>query len=351
MSNPDVQETTPSFDDLWAAENGETSQTTGAAQEQTDPDAVAATAATQTQEAGSGGEGGDKTGSGEAAAAPDSTAATTTTAETDWIASLPDDVQERIREERKAAEDRYKALHGKVAPMQRQVNELQRRLAQPAPAPAAASTSAAQDDSYFDSDEWKRYEADFPGDAKVIRAGIERQQKAVAALEAKVEARLQQLDRGVQAVTARDAEADLEAQINALTEKHPDWQEINASDQFWEWFDGYRAQQPGVLRDALYDEKKVNELFRDATWTAARISEYKAATGYTAPSAAAATTTATATTPAATTERTQPAQTAGARLRMAAAPDVRSTGAPRTSVPLDSLSPAEQFETLWNATN
>lgn len=283
---------------------------------------------------------------------PPDPAGTSVSTEDDWISALPEDAQARIKAEREArkqeldqAEVRYRALHGRLAPTQQALSDAQRRLAQVTATPAQAATPTPQPgqtaDSYFDSPAFKAYEADFPGDAKVMREAHLAQQQAhqqqLASLEGKLNALAQRLESTEQ-VTSRTA---IQSEAEKLAAKHPDWQEINESAEFWDYFDDYRARQPKSIRAMYYDEGQLKQMFSDAEFTSAMIDGYKQAKAGPA---------VVPTTPAATTpESTQPAQPSAqsARVAMSVAPTVRGGGTIPAAIPLDQMDPAQQFEHLW----
>lgn len=289
----------------------------------------------------------------------------------DWRAALPEDVRKRIDEEiakreqaAKEAEDRYKALHGRLAPVQQRLSEAERQLAalqqsrtpaitQPAARPAAPDATQTLD-SYFDSAEWKAYEHDFPADAKVLRSGLELQYRAQQQVIARLDEQINQLAQRLERTEVVVTDTSLSKAIEQLDARHPDWRDLNESDSFWEWFESWRAEQPKALRGLYYDDTKLGELFTDPDWVSDVLDRYKAqhATGRAPPTAQPA---APAAAPAAPTVTPQPesahpapAQTAvNPRLSMSVAPEVRGQGVVPAAIPLDQLTPEQQFEHLW----
>lgn len=274
----------------------------------------------------------------------------------DWLASLPEDVQTRIKADRaererqiEESENRFKALHGRVAPIQQRLSELERAHAsrttsQPTAAPPVQQPGQTLD-SYFDSTDWKEWSETFPGDAKVMRASLEAQdrvwQERFARLEGRyqnIEQRLEQTVHTVQSRTVDDEASKLEA-------AHSDWREINNSDEFWNWFEGWKLTQPKSQRGQYYDPEALQSLWNDSDFAIARISEYKTTV---APPAAP-----TPPAPAAQTppESTQPAQppARNPRLSMSVAPEVRGAAVP-PAVSTEGMSEAQLFDHLWNTT-
>lgn len=358
------------FDRLFALDDPDSDTGAQGSTQQTPP---AQAAGGETGQENTGGQAAPGTGEGQSGdksdAQPGATGTTTEAqAEADWLdaADLPDDVKDRIKADRavrdqaaKDAEDRFKALHGKVAPTQQQLAEARSRIAQleqrqvqqPAPAATTQPASQAQENAdYFASEGFKRYEQMFPDDAKVLREAIEARtgsmQQALQQMEARVGQIAQRLESTEQ-VTSRTAIA---AERDKLAEAHPDWSELNASDEFWGWFDQWRASQPKSLRGMYYDKDRLTDLWNDSEFAIGMIDIYKAQHQ---PAAAAATTTATTTQPDSTTQQ-QPAQAApaqNARVAMSVQPQVRGGAALPQASSMEGLSEAEQFEQLWKQTD
>lgn len=284
--------------------------------------------------------------------------------EADWIATLPKEAQERIaaerseyQKERQVLEDRYKALHGRLTPTQQALADAQRRLAQlpqqpqqPATIqqPAGTQTQEAAD-SFYDSPIWKKFATDYPGDAEVMRAAHDAQQAETRKHIATLESRVQQLDQRLEQthqVASRTVANDEESKLD---EAHSDWRELNNSDEYWEWFDGWRANQPKSMRDQFYDPAKLNVLMNDSDFLIARISEYKASRPAPVTQTAATTTQQTQTdstqTPDPATQATQ--QQSDVRVRMSVAPEVRGSSPIPQGTPTEGLTEAELFEHLY----
>lgn len=274
----------------------------------------------------------------------------------DWIAALPDEVQQRIKDEReqrekerRESEDRYNALHGRLAPVQRRLSELENQLryqAHPSEpqAPAAPAIQPGQTlDSYFDSTDWKEWADTYPGDAKVMRAGLEAQDRAwgtrYTQLEQQLQHVVQRLDATAQAVQTRTSTEE----VARLEEKHSDWRELNQSDDFWGWAESWRASQPKSLRSMYYDDAAWREMWNDADFAIARIDEYKAATQ--PPSPPAPPTPPSAPQPESTQPVAQPPR--NTRLSMSVAPEVRGSPVP-PAVSTEGMSNEQLFEHLWN---
>lgn len=285
-------------------------------------------------------------------------AATDTPSDDDWLASanLPEDVVTRIRADREArdnaireAQQRYDALHGRLAPTQQRLADTERRLAQmtrqpaePAPTPPVMQPGQSLD-SFFDSAEWKAYADDYPGDAKVMRSALEADRAMWQQHVQHLDARLNQLARRLESTEQVASRSVINEEISLLEKRHPDWMDINNSDEFWGWFDGWRASQPKSLRAMYYDDAKLGELFNDAEWTASLLDGYKAQ-HQAAPHAQVP-----AQAPAPQSNSTPPAQpqAPNGRLAMSVAPTVRGGAALPQAINTDGMSEAEAFDALW----
>lgn len=269
-----------------------------------------------------------------------------------WLSSLPEDVQARIREDREAREqalrderNRYEALHGRVAPLQRRLSELENQMRyQPQPAepqaPAAPAMQPGQSlDSYFDSDDWKEYDRMYPGDAKVLRAGLEAQERhwgqRYTQLEQQLQGLAQRLDTTTQAVQSRTVTDEM-AKLEAA---HPDWRDLDQSEDFWGWAESWRASQPKSTRGMYYDQDQWKAMWSDSEFAIARINEYKAATQPPAPPAP------TPPVPPQPESTQPPAQPAprDPRLSMSVAPQVRGSPVP-PAVSTEGWTEAQLFE-------
>jgi hypothetical protein len=147
------------------------------------------------------------------------------------LASLPESVRARIekaeqleRDLAKERSDRLAALN-RLQPTQRRLADLERQLAQvskPA-APAATAAPAAPD---IGSPKWDAWAKNFPEEAEAI---LERDAKRDATIS-ELEKRLAQLQQTVEpklgAVDSFVQEHTKSRELAALSEAHPDWQQI-----------------------------------------------------------------------------------------------------------------------------
>lgn len=279
----------------------------------------------------------------------------------DWRSQLPEDVRARIDAEIKAreeaaldAENRFKALQGRLGPTQRELSAAQARLAalernagmeQPASPPVIQPGQSL--DSYYDSEDWKDWEETYPGDAKVLRSALNAQQKALQEQIARIEGRYTQLEQRLEQTATAVTSRVVNDEISRLDEAHPEWRDYDKSDEFWAWADEWRASQPKSLRGVFYDEANWRQMWNDADFTIARISEYKAAKAPApAPSAAPVQPTAPEQQPASThTAATPPVR--DPRLAMGVAPEVRGSASVPPAIPTDGMNEDQLFDHLW----
>lgn len=190
------------------------------------------------------------------------------------LASLAPSVRRRIEEADELREKHlnltrdYAAVHGRLAPMQRRLAELERQptesgKAQPGPntatPPTEADTAATVN---MTLDQWKQYQAAYPEDARAVQAYVdatikERVENVTRAAQEQI-ARLQQQVEAFQPVIH---DVRQQAEIGQLSQVHPDWQDINQSPEFWqfisEWVEGlppHMREQFDIQRDLSRSE-------------------------------------------------------------------------------------------------
>ena len=130
----------------------------------------------------------------------------------------------------------YTAVHGRLAPVQAQVERLQRQLSsgQPAaqPTPGGQPTPIAPTPTTdFESEEFLAFEKDYPDEAKAMKALFTNQQAHVQQLEQKIGT----LSQGFEQVQATSNAQAQQNELNTLTERHPDWMQVRNSPQFDSW--------------------------------------------------------------------------------------------------------------------
>lgn len=254
----------------------------------------------------------------------------------EWLAALPDEVRSRIAQERQQAAElqaqlaqerqQRAAIQGRLTPMQRRVAELE-RLQQAPPEPVTPAVPIASTDSYFDSDEWKVFQRDYPDEARTQRALLtqeltarDRQIAQLAARQQDQEAKQARYDEALERLRLSEAKAQLSAE-------HPDWMDINARAEFHDWLTDYRYAQPEEVRGVFLDDARFQKMLTEPVFVSRLLTHYKRETAAPLPAAA----------PAAPTPKR--------KLELAAAPDTRGQ-APMRRTSLDNLSDGELFEYL-----
>lgn len=294
----------------------------------------------------------------------------------DWVQALPPEgreawdamnasyaeTQQSLSRERQARA----AVEGRLAPVQRKLSRVELELAQarqtsprePVSPTGAAGTNPTNDsnlDSYFDSPAWKKFEAEFPEEADVQRKALQHVSTATSQRIQSLEDLVNKTVRPQLAHQAQDAEGRrIEQEKAALTESHPDWQEINTDPVFLTWLSDWVEAQPADVRAIYGDEAKFRKILTDSTFTSGLLDQYKRdlfvaeqyLANYEANHPAAV-----ATTPAQTPTGAPAAPTARGvdpLLALSAAPALRHSPAPR-AVDISGLPAAEQFAAVFEA--
>jgi hypothetical protein len=182
-------------------------------------------------------------------------------------------MQEKARFEHDSMSNR-----NRVSALQKKLNELEKRIEQqPQAAPPQPKEDAdlAQDDAGEDLSE---FQEDFPEIYKAVNS-IYKQQ--VGKMQQQFESRLNQLSERFQSVAQpveqmqqREVDTYRQNQLSALQAAHPDWQEIQASKDFWNWVDnqseGIRALSGSV---AAQDNIALLNLYKSQTQSQQAVSQ------------------------------------------------------------------------------
>ena len=273
--------------------------------------------------------------------------------------NLPDDLRQQvaaiIEARDKAAEEAaqvrrdFEAMKGRVAPVQRELDSAKQQLArfqqqapqqQPQPQGAAAPPSAvALAQAHFESKAFKDFEAMYPEEAAIQKQSQLVLAQAQDAQATAVLRQLDQLNRVIHSEVERINRFEQErmsaakrAELDELTAIHPDWQQINESDEFWDWFNS---------KTALFGIRSEDEMRRrvnDKAFVIEALNLYKASPQYAAP--------ATQSAPAVTVAAEVTQRPANAALRLASAP--RNTGGGVTR-PKGPASAGDEFLAAFNS--
>lgn len=132
---------------------------------------------------------------------------------------------ERLRSEAETWKHKFYSDAGRVGALQRKINELEAAL-------QSASLSQPQEDAadgYETPPELAEFKEDYPeifeGVERYVRAELERRTKQIEA----------ELNQRFAPVNQMYEQQQTAAELAALSEAHPDWQEVAADEKFLEW--------------------------------------------------------------------------------------------------------------------
>lgn len=158
----------------------------------------------------------------------------------DIWASAPPELRSAFEETRRRAEQaehRFRSDAGRVAALQRQVDEL--RKGGTAPGPAAGATQAdAEPNSVLASDKWKALKQEYPEVAEPFEAIL-----------AEMEGRIHRHEKELSAIGTDRRQAAQDEQQNIVSQVHGDYVGFISGnlDKFQEW----RGQQPRYVQEAI----------------------------------------------------------------------------------------------------
>ena len=175
-----------------------------------------------------------------------------------WYNELTDEAKLRFDQQEASINQlqwQYTAVHGRLAPVQAQVERLTRQLSagQPnvqTPSGGQATPIAPTPTTDFESEEFLAFEKDYPDEAKAMKVLFEGQQAHVQKLEQQIGT----LSQGIEQVQATSNAQVQQNELNTLTERHPDWMQIRNSPQFESWLHTQPASvQPLVTSELAAD--------------------------------------------------------------------------------------------------
>jgi len=216
----------------------------------------------------------------------------------------------------------YQAVHGRLAPMQRRVAELEHALKASSAAPANPPKPAPTDTGSPLPDVLKVLEEDYPQVADAFKAS----QRELTELKSRIEQMGSQFEPVARQV-------GFQTEVQRLTQAHPDWQDINDSDDFKGFVDWWWNNQPPAFRQAIGGDDGLAREFNRADFAIPLLNQFKEFKALRQPQR-----------PAETPQRPQPNARAGQRA-MSAAPNVRSAGLP-PAVDMSALPEEDQFAML-----
>lgn len=274
-------------------------------------------------------------------------------AQDDPLAALPDELRnryielesaqrslaaelEQVRAREAQLRNDNAAMAGRLKPLQQRLAEIER---QGAPAPQPSQPQGADDiAALFATEDFAEFERMFPTEAKLqkekILGAVSLTEKRLQSEIARLTQRIEQFSPVVQQIATQSEEAEWQRKVKALSDIHPDYQQIDKNPQFWEWLNrDYTQSLPPMLRAQMADQQFRQQLFADPESVATILTQFKARN----PAAVA---------PA--TERNAPvAKAADPRLALSAAPNVGSSAT--RAVNIAALPPEEQFLAGFNS--
>lgn len=156
---------------------------------------------------------------------------------------------EKQRLEAESVEHRrnFDSLHSRIAPVQRELEATKRELArrQQTQAPTQQSQPAATQDrptmvgaamAQFETPEFKQYESLFPDEAAIHKRNTLAVAEANDLRIGQLEGVLGNTAQRIQQIEAASEKAARREELSELDKVHPDWREINTSDDFWDYF-------------------------------------------------------------------------------------------------------------------
>lgn len=147
---------------------------------------------------------------------------------------------------------------GRISAMQRQINNLQKGTAQAATSVAANERQQQRVDGFLDSEDWKAFAAEYPEVAKPMGSMIGSMQAQMVRMRAELDSVGQ--ERRVNAIVRQE---------EMLDEKHSDWREVTATNEFGDWL----KSQPLYVQEAAM---RNGEEIMDADEAADIVGRFKA---------------------------------------------------------------------------
>lgn len=168
-----------------------------------------------------------------------------------WYQDLDEDARREVdelmqaRAERESLRQQYNALHGRLAPVQQQNNQLMQRLQQLQSGQGKSQQATPPTPKDLSgSEEFQKYKQDFPEEAAAIEREFERRDGYIR----KIEERLQKVDEGFQLFNQERLMAQTQQAYHELSQAHPDYQECLESQEYQDFL---RYQPPGFQQIAM----------------------------------------------------------------------------------------------------
>jgi hypothetical protein len=186
----------------------------------------------------------------------DATPAPAVEAKPAWYDGLSEEAKlvfDQQQEQMQQLQWQYSAVHGRLAPVQAENDRLRRAATHPQPRPIAggqpapATLTPAPD---FESKEFKDFAENYPDEAANMRRMAEAQYQNTQRLEA----RLEHLAQGLGEVQTFSTNQQMQSELSALEQRHPDWMTVRNSAEFDSWL----QTQPTAVQP-MVDSKRADE--------------------------------------------------------------------------------------------
>ena len=157
-----------------------------------------------------------------------------------------------------AAQDQLRQLdhadrsnRGRISALQRQIDQLSRQMTDDHAETGKSSgggqqkrgqSQAATPDA-FETEDWQKLKEEYPEVLGPVEQALRSRDEQLQ----QVNKRLEQFGEKFQGLDQAQHEAYLAGQEQALSERHPDWQQVTASDQFLRWYES----APKKVREAV----------------------------------------------------------------------------------------------------
>lgn len=168
-----------------------------------------------------------------------------------WVDALPEEAKQRaqsVLSELEKTRGNYQAVHGKLAPTQRRVAELERQL-QRAQETLGRLSNPENRTPPEDSEKWKQYKEQYPEEAEPHEERYHQLERRFQESQALYEARIARLEGQSESITEREAERQFTSERNRLKSDfgHSDFDQIVGEGSDWnEWL----ATQPAEIQSA-----------------------------------------------------------------------------------------------------
>lgn len=186
------------------------------------------------------------------------------------LSTLPPAVRAQLEEAQALKEKHlrltqdYAAVHGRLAPTQRRLAELEKltdqRKAQPGPVDTATPSQVDRAASAvgMTPEQWTKYAKDFPDEAQAFESRFKVFETQLSESNRAQQERIAQLEQRLTQFQPTIEEARHMSEIGRLSHAHPDWEQINGSQEFWNFVGDYVENMPPHMRAAFNPDTDLN---------------------------------------------------------------------------------------------